>query len=130
MFYADEIRSTEDIEVPADGKIGDRELKMAKSLVEMLTGDFEPEKYQDNYREALLELIEAKAEGQEISRPAPVVSKVTDLMEALRASVENAKRERAGGGEEEEEEAPRKRASRSAREDREEAKPARRRKAG
>jgi DNA end-binding protein Ku len=130
MFYADEIRSTEDIEVPEDGKIGERELKMAKSLVEMLTGDFEPEKYQDNYREALLELIEAKAEGQEISRPAPVVSKVTDLMEALRASVENAKRERAGGADEEEEAAPKKRASKSAREDREEARPARRRKAG
>jgi DNA end-binding protein Ku len=130
MFYADEIRSTEDIEVPEDGKIGERELKMAKSLVEMLSGDFEPEKYQDNYREALLELIEAKAEGQEISRPAPVVSKVTDLMEALRASVENAKRERAGGADEEEEAAPKKRASKSAREDREEARPARRRKAG
>lgn len=130
MFYADEIRSTEDIEVPEDGKIGERELKMAKSLVEMLTGDFEPEKYQDNYREALLELIEAKAEGQEISRPAPVVSKVTDLMEALRASVENAKRERAGAADEEEEAAPKKRASKSSREDREEARPARRRKAG
>ncbi|MEX2227255.1 MAG: Ku protein [Dehalococcoidia bacterium] len=131
MFYADEIRSTEEFDVPEDGKIGERELKMAKSLVEMLTGDFEPEKYQDNYREALLELIEQKAEGQEISRPAtPAVSKVTDLMEALRASVENARRERGGEAAEDEEAAPAKRASKASRDDKEEAKPARRRKAG
>jgi DNA end-binding protein Ku len=128
MFYADEIRSAEDLDVPGKVSISDRELNMAKSLVEMLTGDFEPEKYQDNYREALLELIQQKYEGQEIKRPAPVAGKVTDLMEALRASVEAARKgklERVDGparteGEEEEEaeaqEAP--------------AKPARRRKAG
>ena len=98
MLYADEIRSTEDLEVPGDIEVGERELKMAKSLVEMLTGEFEPEKYRDNYREALLELIEAKAEGQEIKRPAPAVGKVTDLMEALRASIDAAKQERESGG--------------------------------
>jgi DNA end-binding protein Ku len=99
MFYADEIRSVGDLDdVPADIDLGDRELQMAKSLVDMLTGDFEPEKYRDNYREALLELIEAKAEGQEIKRPAPAVGKVTDLMEALRESIEAAKRERESGG--------------------------------
>jgi DNA end-binding protein Ku len=130
MFYSDEIRATDDIDVPEDGKIGEKELKMAKSLVEMLTGDFEPEKYQDNYREALIDLIEAKAEGQEISRPAPVVSKVTDLMEALRASVENARRERGGETGDEEEAAGSKRGTKSERGDKEEAKPARRRKAG
>jgi DNA end-binding protein Ku len=98
MFYADEIRASQDLDVPEDVKITDRELKMARSLVEMLKGDFEPEKYQDNYRDALLHLIEAKAEGQEIKKPAPAVGKVTDLMEALRVSVEAAKRERASGG--------------------------------
>jgi DNA end-binding protein Ku len=96
MFYADEIRATEDIEVPGDVALGEKELQMAKSLVDMLTGDFEPAKYHDNYREALLELIERKSEGQEIKRPAPVAGKVTDLMEALRASVEAARREKAG----------------------------------
>jgi DNA end-binding protein Ku len=99
MFYADEVRSVQDLEdVPGDIDLGERELTMAKSLVEVLTGDFEPEKYHDNYREALLELIEAKAEGQEIKRPAPAVGKVTDLMEALRESIEAAKRERESGG--------------------------------
>jgi DNA end-binding protein Ku len=100
MFYPDEIRSAADLEVPGDVEIGDKEMKMAKSLVEMLTGDFEPEKYHDNYREALIELIERKAEGEEIKRPAPVAGKVTDLMEALRASVEAARSRRDDGEEE------------------------------
>ena len=94
MFYPDEIRSVEDLEVPGKVDIGDKEMKMAKSLVDMLTGDFEPEKYHDNYREALIELIERKSEGEEIKRPAPVAGKVTDLMEALRASVEAARSKR------------------------------------
>lgn len=123
MLYADEIRATADLEVPGEIEIGERELKMAKSLVDMLTGDFEPEKYHDNYREALLELIERKSEGEEIKRPKPVAGKVTDLMEALRASVEAARKEKASGGRVEQDEA----------EDEAEAaaaKPARRRKAG
>jgi DNA end-binding protein Ku len=94
MFYPDEIRSAEELDVPGDVTVGEKELKMAKSLVDMLTGDFEPEKYRDNYREALIELIERKAEGEEIKRPAPAVGKVTDLMEALRASVEAARTRR------------------------------------
>jgi DNA end-binding protein Ku len=101
MFYPDELRSAEELELPAsDIAIGEKEMKMAKSLVDMLTGDFEPEKYHDNYREALIELIDRKAEGQEIKRPAPVAGKVTDLMEALRASVEAARARRDEGEEE------------------------------
>ncbi len=98
MFYADEIRTTDEIDVPEDIVLGEKEMQMAKSLVEMLTGNFEPDKYHDNYREALLELIERKSEGQEIKRPVPIAGKVTDLMEALRASVEAARREKAGEG--------------------------------
>jgi DNA end-binding protein Ku len=119
MFYADEIRTVQDLDIPGEMDISDRELKMARSLVEMLTTEFEPEKYTDNYREALLELIERKAEGQEIKRPAPAAGKITDLMEALRASVEAAKRDRAGEAEQAEEP-----------EEAEERKPARRRRAG
>jgi DNA end-binding protein Ku len=126
MFYADEIRSTEELEAP-EAKLSEKELDMARSLVKMLEGDFEPEKYHDAYREALLELIEAKAEGQEIKRPKPVASKITDLMEALRASVESAKNDKAGGG--------RTGGGRTAGDDEEQAeeepaKPARRRRAG
>jgi DNA end-binding protein Ku len=95
-------------------------MTMARSLVEMLTGDFDPGKYQDNYREALMELIERKAEGQEIARPRPAVGKVTDLMEALRASVEAARARREQGAAATEMEAAEERP----------ATPARRRKAG
>jgi DNA end-binding protein Ku len=63
---------------------------MAMSLIDLLTTEFQPEAYEDNYREALMQVIKAKLEGQEIveaeepERP----GKIVDLMEALRASVE------------------------------------------
>jgi DNA end-binding protein Ku len=92
MFYPDEIRETEELDIPtARTKISDRELDMATSLVDMLSGPFEPEKYRDEYRDALLEVIEAKAEGKQIKKPAPAPGKVTDLMSALRQSIEAAK---------------------------------------
>jgi DNA end-binding protein Ku len=117
MFYADEIRSPGDLEVPgADVEVSDRELTMAKSLVDMLTNDFDYTQYKDNYREALLEIIRAKSEGQVIEVEAPEPAKVTDLMEALRVSVEAAKKRKAGGDDDkvvEEEEVSRRRARRA-----------------
>jgi DNA end-binding protein Ku len=99
MFYADEVRETEGLTVPGeDVQVSDRELQMARSLVDMLTEDLDISRYHDNYREALLEVIKAKAEGQVIEAPQPAVAKVTDLMEALRASVEAAKARRAESG--------------------------------
>jgi len=96
MFYADEVRSTTELEVPdEDLKINDRDLTMAKSLIDMLyTEEFDLSEYKDEYREGLLELIKAKYDGHEIEDvAAPVAAKITDLTEALRASVEKAKRE-------------------------------------
>ena len=96
MYYPDEIRSTAELAVPGEETaLSDRELDMARSLVDMLTGDFDPSQYRDEYRLALLEVIEKKAAGQEVARPKVAAGKVTDLMEALRASVEAAKKERA-----------------------------------
>ena len=102
MLWPDEIREPqfgfldEDIEVRA------QELKMAESLIDSLSGDFQPEQYADNYREALQSLIEAKVEGREVVQPAETTADtgtVVDLMAALRASVEAAKQGRAGGAE-------------------------------
>jgi DNA end-binding protein Ku len=107
MFYADEVRSTEELTTP-DGrtKISDRELAMAKSLVDMLTTDeFDFESYKDNYREALMEVIRAKSKGLPIEAPAPQPAKITDLTEALRASVEAMRKQK--DGKEAEREAPR-----------------------
>ncbi|HEX5369354.1 MAG TPA: Ku protein [Dehalococcoidia bacterium] len=101
MFYHDEVRSTGELAVPGeDVKINDRELAMAKSIVDMLTGDFDYDQYKDNYREALLEIIRMKAEGQTIEAPAPAAAKITDLTEALRASVEEIRRRKGAEPEE------------------------------
>ncbi|HXH21443.1 MAG TPA: Ku protein [Dehalococcoidia bacterium] len=95
MFYADEVRSTADLTVPGeDVQVSERELQMARSLIDMLTEELDLTQFRDNYREALLEVIRAKAQGQTIEAPQPAVAKVTDLMEALRASVEAAKARR------------------------------------
>lgn len=74
-------------------ELDQREVQMALSLVDLLADDFRPENFRDEYREALLARIEAKVQGKELREaPAPTESKVIDLMEALRASVEAAKK--------------------------------------
>jgi len=95
LHWPDEIRSVEGIRgVDNSVKITDRELQMAKTLVESLADSFDPERFQDNYKEALMKVVKAKVEGQEtISAPEPEAApKVMDLMEALKASVEAAKK--------------------------------------
>ena len=92
MVFADEVVGTEaidDLPESKDLKVSDRELKMARQLIESLTDTFDPSKYKDQYREKVLELIEAKADGQEITvAPAEQEpAKVPDLMAALEASL-------------------------------------------
>ena len=66
---------------------------MARSLIDNLTEDWNPEQYTDEYREALMEIVEKKVAGEEIEViEAPEPTKVVDLMEALKASVEAAKK--------------------------------------
>jgi len=92
MIFADEVVEPGDIDdMPDSGavKVSDRELKMAQQLIASLSSDFEPEKYHDEYREKVLELIERKAAGKEIAAQpeAPAPAKVPDLMAALEASL-------------------------------------------
>src|ERR671938_1215440 len=103
MIFADEVVDPDRID-ELDGArevdISDRELSIAKQLVESLSGEFEPDKYQDTYREEVLALIERKAAGEEIAvQPAREEEEepVPDLMAALKASLD-AVRERDGGG--------------------------------
>jgi DNA end-binding protein Ku len=70
------------------------ELEMAKSLVESLSAEFDPGKYDDTYRESL-ELIRSKAESVPLPEPQREEAEVVDLMQALRESVERTKRSRA-----------------------------------
>ena len=94
MLFADEVADPariDDLPDPDDVKTTKKELAIAKQLVESLAGPFEPEKYQDEYREQVLALIERKAAGEEIAvQEAPEVkpTEVPDLMSALRASLD------------------------------------------
>lgn len=92
MFYPDEVRNVEDVPVQPQAKLQEREIEMALQLVESLSTRFEPEKYTDDYRQALIKIIQAKVEGEEISIPTPRDEKVVDLMEALKASLELAEK--------------------------------------
>jgi DNA end-binding protein Ku len=113
LLYADEIRSEDRPRVP-EVMVSEPELNMAQALIDMLSQDFKPEQYHDQYREALLAAIETKLQGEEIvEAPAAPTPKVTDLMAALKASVEAAKKGKPQPEEAEEEaEAPRRRGRR------------------
>jgi DNA end-binding protein Ku len=101
MFFADEIRPTDEI-APRRTKVGKQELGMALDLIDRFRGPFEPEKYEDTYRAALLRVIERKRKGKEVHvEPKAEREEPTDLLEALRASVaahgKNGKRARRSG---------------------------------
>jgi DNA end-binding protein Ku len=96
MLFADEVVSPDALdELSGDAEVqtSERELAMAQQLIESLTSDFEPEKYRDEYRERVLDLIERKAQGETvvIEAPAEAPAKVPDLMAALEASIASAK---------------------------------------
>jgi DNA end-binding protein Ku len=91
MVFHDEIVPPDTIEDLPEGqsKTSDRELKMAQQLIDSLSSEFEPERYHDEYREKVLDLIERKAQGEEIATQpeAPKPERVPDLMAALEASL-------------------------------------------
>ena len=100
LHWPDEIRPVAELKgLNADVDVNPRELQMAKALVDSLAEErFDPSRYQDNYHQALMEIVNAKVEGAEVVT-APTVEAapaVMDLMEALKASVEAAKKQRAG----------------------------------
>ena len=99
LVYADEVVDPAVIDELAgldEVEVTDKEVAMAESLVDSLTAAFEPQKYRDEYREQVHDLIDLKAAGQEFEVPAAPVDqpKVVDLMAALEASVAKAKQER------------------------------------
>jgi DNA end-binding protein Ku len=93
LYYPDEIRIEKGAE-KAEVLASEREMQMAMALVDVLSDRFEPSKYHDEYRQALMELIEAKRKGQEVVAPPAPAGKVIDLMAALRESVEAARKRR------------------------------------
>jgi DNA end-binding protein Ku len=108
MIFHDEVVPSDEIEDLPEAKelkASDRELKMAQQLIDSLSADFDPTRYRDEYRDKVLELIERKAQGEEIAvQPeAPKAERVPDLMAALEASLAAVKDDRGdssgnGGG--------------------------------
>ena len=100
MLWPDEVRAPEFGFLDEEVEVRPQELQMAGSLIETLSGAFDPSEHHDGYREALQAVIEAKVEGRDVVQPAatqPTSGTVVDLMAALRASVEAAKRSQDGG---------------------------------
>jgi DNA end-binding protein Ku len=101
MFFRDEIRGTAEIGIDSlekKAEVSKAERDIAVKLVESLTAKFEPEKYHDEYRGALMKLIRAKIDGEETVEAAPIdnaLPKVIDLMERLRRSVDLAQHKKA-----------------------------------
>lgn len=93
MFYADDIKGFQ--KPYTKPEVSDQELNMAKTLINSMDTPFDPEKYKDEYQTRLRELIETKISGKEVVATEPDnKGKVIDLMEALKASVEKAKKDR------------------------------------
>jgi DNA end-binding protein Ku len=100
MLWPDEVRKPDFGFLDEDIDVRPQELAMAGSLIETLSGEFDPGQYKDSYREALQEVIEAKIAGHEVKQPEqaqPTSGTVVDLMAALRASVEAAKAGKSAG---------------------------------
>ncbi|MFE9278528.1 Ku protein [Paenibacillus glucanolyticus] len=93
IFYPDEIRPISQVpNLPEKTEVNSKELDMAKLLIDQLSTPFDPEKYTDDYRERLLDLINSKVSGEEIKiAPARQETNVVDLMAALQASIEAVK---------------------------------------
>jgi DNA end-binding protein Ku len=92
MHFADELAGTEKLHVPKKVEVGKREMNMAKLLIDSMSAKWDPEKYHDEYREALMEVIEEKVEagGKEIEqkpKAKPKPTKVIDLVEVLQQSL-------------------------------------------
>ena len=94
MYWPDEIREADFGDVNVDVKVRAQELEMARQLIENLTSEWSPGEFKDEYREALVKIVEAKISGEDIEVVAhEPTARVVDLMEALKASVASAKKQ-------------------------------------
>lgn len=88
MHFADEVRSVDELRPESEDEIPERELEMARRLIDSFAADFEPERYEDSYRDTLCEIIEAKRGGEAIRPPEPKEpERAPDLMAALEQSL-------------------------------------------
>jgi DNA end-binding protein Ku len=92
MYFQDEIRQVEEFSTDTS-QVKEKEVNLAKMLIESLAADFEPQKYHDTFRVNIQKLIEAKLEGQKVvATPTPHIAPVIDIMEALKRSLAEQKK--------------------------------------
>jgi len=102
MHWANEIVPAATLDLPGGENLPEKEMQMARMLIDTMSVDeFEPEKFNNQYHDALLTMIEARAEGKELpkAKKAPVRSKVVNLMDVLAQSLEESKKRRGASGE-------------------------------
>ncbi|MGA8474849.1 MAG: Ku protein [Candidatus Cybelea sp.] len=102
MHWASEIVSSNTLEIPGSEKLPEKEMQMARMLIDtMSVEEFEPEKFSNNYHDQLLTMIEARAAGKELpkAKKAPARAKVVNLMDVLAQSLEESKKRRGAGAE-------------------------------
>jgi DNA end-binding protein Ku len=100
LYWPDEVRALDELDLPEDQfDFKPAELQMAQQLVSAMTGRFDADQFKDDYRQALMAVIQAKIDGQPVERPEPVAEagKLTDLMAVLEASVAAARKSRDEG---------------------------------
>ena len=114
LHYSDEVRPTSEVPIP-EGEVKDAELKLALMLIDQTSNEkFEPSKYKDTVRERVMETIQKKVEGQDITTGANIETggdKIIDLMEALKASLAKSKKAEEASTEEQPEKVKKQKAS-------------------
>jgi DNA end-binding protein Ku len=103
LLWPEEVRDAESLAPQTEVTVRKQEIAMASSYIDSLAADFDPSQFTDEYKAAVEELVEAKTAGREVKQVAPSSDggEVIDLVEALRASVEQAKAKRSGGAQRE-----------------------------
>lgn len=99
MHWSDEIVAADTLDVPGQEKMPEKEMKMARMLIDTMSVDeFQPEKFENKYHDELMTMIEARAAGKELPKvkKAPARSKVVNLMDVLAQSLEESKKRRTG----------------------------------
>ncbi|MGD9990894.1 Ku protein [Pseudonocardia sp.] len=100
LFFADEVRDPDDLDVPGRVQVKGRELQMATSLIDSMSTDWDPTRYRDTYRDRVEKLVDDKKAGNEtvVEAEPPDATEMSDLLAALERSVEQARRRKPGGG--------------------------------
>jgi DNA end-binding protein Ku len=95
MHFASEVLTPEELNRPRTD-LNDKELKMAHTLIESMSSDWQPEKYRDEYRDAVMEMIEHKAKNKELPAPAPAAPRTTNVVDLVKVLQESINRSQTG----------------------------------